>query len=491
LDYKQRILAEADLCDSPGQVGELLRREGLYSSHLSNWRRKRRKGTLASEQRGPKPNPNKEEDQELAKLKRDNARLTERLRQAELIIDVQKKNITDDGNPASRKRRLEAAQTLGRQIRVSKACDTLNVSRATLYRQNQPKTVSARRNPPPRVLSAVECDNVRQELYRERFVDHSRYQVYAALLDQGKYLCSVRTMYRLLAQHKATTPRRNQLTRPHYRKPELLATAPNQVWSWDITKLKGPEKWTYYYLYVILDIFSRFTVGWMLAHREQATLGKKLIEESIKKQNVARDQLTIHSDRGSAMTSHSVANLLGSLGVTKSLSRPYVSNDNPFSESQFKTMKYQGDFPDRFGSYQDAQSHCRQFFGWYNHEHYHIGIGLLTPWSLHHGQAPQIIAARTNTLSQAYADYPTRFVHGVPRPAGLPTAVWINPPLKPTQAAGENAKRPPEIYCPGGLAQASLTHLRSGYPLTGCAPAEPASVSPDCNNTITKQSLNT
>jgi len=365
------------------------------------------------------------------------------------------------------------------------------VSRATLYRQRQPKATSNRRTSPPRALSAVECDNVRQELYSERFVDQSPYQVYAALLDQGKYLCSVRTMYRLLAQHKATRERRNQRIRPHYRKPELLATAPNQVWSWDITKLKGPEKWTYYYLYVILDIYSRFTVGWMLAHREQATLGRKLIEQSILNQNVARDQLTIHSDRGSAMTSHSVANLLGSLGVTKSLSRPHVSNDNPFSESQFKTMKYQGDFPDRFGSYQDAQSHCRQFFGWYNHEHYHSGIGLLTPWSLHHGQGPQIIAARTNTLSQAYADHPTRFVHSVPRPAGLPTAVWINPPLKSAEQGSGNNKRPPEIYCPGGLSEASLTHPRSGYPLAGCVPAEPASVSPDSNNIITKQPLNT
>jgi len=380
---------------------------------------------------------------------------------------------------------------LGRQIGFSKACDTLSVSRATLYRQRQPKATSNRRTSPPRALSAVECDNVRQELYSERFVDQSPYQVYAALLDQGKYLCSVRTMYRLLAQHKATRERRNQRIRPHYRKPELLATAPNQVWSWDITKLKGPEKWTYYYLYVILDIYSRFTVGWMLAHREQAALARKLIEQSILNQNVARDQLTIHSDRGSAMTSHSVANLLGSLGVTKSLSRPHVSNDNPFSESQFKTMKYQGDFPDRFGSYQDAQSHCRQFFGWYNHEHYHSGIGLLTPWSLHHGQGPQIIAARTNTLSQAYADHPTRFVHSVPRPAGLPTAVWINPPLKSAEQGSGNNKRPPEIYCPGGLSEASLTHPRSGYPLAGCVPAEPASVSPDSNNIITKQPLNT
>jgi putative transposase len=240
-------------------------------------------------------------------------------------------------------------------------------------------------------------------------------------------------------------------------------------------------------LYVILDIFSRYTVGWMLAHREQADLAKKLIEETIEKQKVERDQLTIHSDRGPSMTSHSVANLLGSLGVTKSLSRPHVSNDNPYSESQFKTMKYQPEFPSRFGSYQDALSHSRQFFGWYNNEHYHSGIGLVTPHSLHYGLAGGIVASRTTILDLAFAANPERFVNGIPRPAKLPTAAWINPP----PSSPQNEKRPPEIHCPGGPQEASLTHPRFDYPLAGCVPAAPASVSPNKLNLLTNKSLNT
>ncbi|TWU33235.1 Integrase core domain protein [Novipirellula artificiosorum] len=361
------------------------------------------------------------------------------------------------------------------------------MSRATLYRRRLPQQKTVSRAASPRALSEEERNNVRQELYSDRFIDQSPYQVYAALLDEGNYLCSVRTMYRILAQNKTSRERRDQLKRPNYRKPELLATGPNQVWSWDITKLKGPETWTYYYLYVILDIFSRYTVGWMLAHREQANLAKKLIQETIEKQKVVRDQLIIHSDRGPSMTSHSVANLMGSLGVTKSHSRPHVSNDNPYSESQFKTMKYQPEFPNRFGSYQDALSHSRQFFGWYNNEHYHSGIGLMTPASLHYGLAGGIIASRTNTLDLAFATNPERFVNGVPRPAKLPTAAWINPPVQ----LSANEKRPPEIHCPGGPQEASLTHPRSGYPLAGCVPAEPASVSPNATNLADNEPLNT
>jgi putative transposase len=382
---------------------------------------------------------------------------------------------------------LIAAEELGRQVGVSHACDVLTVSRATLYRRRQPKQKTDGRVPSPRALSTEERDNVRQELYSDRFIDRSPYQVYAALLDEGRYLCSVRTMYRILAQNNANRERRNQLKRPNYRKPELLATEPNQVWSWDITKLKGPEKWTYYYLYVILDIFSRYVTGWMLAHREQAGLAKKLIQETIEKQDVQRDQLIIHSDRGPSMTSHSVANLLGSLGVTKSLSRPHVSNDNPYSESQFKTMKYQPEFPDRFGSYQDALSHSRRFFGWYNNEHYHSGIGLVTPASLHYGLAEGIIASRTSTLDLAFVANPERFVNGVPRPGKLPTAAWINAPA----SSPLNEKRPPEIHCPGGPQDASLTHPRFDYPLAGCVPAEPTSVSSKNVTIPSSKSLNT
>ncbi len=380
-----------------------------------------------------------------------------------------------------------AAEELGRQVGVSQACEVLTVSRATLYRRRRPKQKIADRGPSPRALSKEERENVRQELYGDRFIDRSPYQIYAALLDEGRYLCSVRTMYRILAQDTTSRERRNQLKRPNFRKPELLATEPNQVWSWDITKLKGPEKWTYYYLYVILDIFSRYVTGWMLAHREQAGLAKKLIQETIEKQKVQRDQLIIHSDRGPSMTSHSVANLLGSLGVTKSLSRPHVSNDNPYSESQFKTMKYQPEFPDRFGSYQDALSYSRRFFGWYNNKHYHSGIGLVTPASLHHGLAEEIIASRTSTLDLAFMAKPERFVHGVPRPAKLPTAAWINAPTSSTV----NKQRPPEIHCPGGPQDASLTHPQFDYPLAGCVPAEPASVSSNSVTIPNSKPLNT
>ena len=251
-----------------------------------------------------------------------------------------------------------AVEQLAQEVGTSKACDALAVSRATVYRQRHrqanPVVVAPRSS--SRALAESEREQVRQTLYSERFMDKSPYQVYATLLDEGEYLCSVRTMYRILSDEGANKERRNQLKRPNYIKPELLATSPNQVWSWDITKLKGPEKWTYYYLYVILDIFSRYVVGWMLAHREQAELASKLIRETVKKQDVREDELIIHSDRGPSMTSHSVSQLLVSLGVTKSHSRPHVSNDNPFSESQFKTMKYQPDFPTRFGCYEDGLS---------------------------------------------------------------------------------------------------------------------------------------
>jgi len=297
-------------------------------------------------------------------------------------------------------------------------------------------------------------------------------------------------MYRILAESQSTRERRNQLQHPKYQKPELLATGPNEVWSWDITKLKGPEKWTYYYLYVILDIYSRCVVGWMLANREGADLAKQLIETTIKKQEIQSEQLIIHSDRGPSMTSHSVAQLLSSLGVTKSHSRPHVSNDNPFSESQFKTMKYRPDFPKRFGSYQDAMQYCRQFFDWYNNEHYHSGIGLLTPTSMHYGQADEILTAREQTLKRAWQDKPDRFVGGVPKPAGIPEAVWINAPRNDLNR-NELKNEAPVANCPGASEETSLTHPRSSYPSGGCVPAEPPSVSPDKANITSTNSLNT
>jgi putative transposase len=230
-------------------------------------------------------------------------------------------------------------------------------------------------------------------LHEPRFVDLAPAQVYAGLLDEGRYVCSQRTMYRILEAHQEVRERRDQLRHPSYAAPQLLATRPNQLWSWDITKLLGPAKWTYFYLYVILDVFSRYVVGWMVAHRESATLAEKLIRAICARQGIAPGALTLHADRGSSMTSKPVAFLLADLGVTKTHSRPHVSDDNPFSEAQFKTLKYRPEFPDRFGSIVDARGFCQRFFPWYNTEHHHSGIGLLTPADVHLGRAASRIAA--------------------------------------------------------------------------------------------------
>jgi putative transposase len=267
-------------------------------------------------------------------------------------------------------------------------------------------------------------------LHTDRFVDRAPTEVYASLLDEGTYLCSVRTMYRILGEEGEVRERRDQARHPQYKAPELLATGPNQVWSWDITKLLGPVKWTYFYLYVILDIFSRYVVGWMIAHRESAELAKRLIAETCEKQNVTAGQLTIHADRGSSMTSKPVALMLADLGITKTHSRPHVSDDNPYSESQFKTLKYQPGFPDRFGSIEDARAFCQGFFPWYNCDHRHSGIGLLTPESVHYGKAGLATSQRQVILASAFAAHPERFVCGMPRPPQLPDAAWINKPKK-------------------------------------------------------------
>ena len=280
----------------------------------------------------------------------------------------------------------------------------------------------------PRALSTPERTAVLDVLHSPRFQDAAPAAVYATLLDEGTYLASERTMYRLLAADGETRPRRDQLVHPTYQQPELLATAPNQVWSWDITKLLGPAKWTYFYLYVILDVYSRYVVGWMIAHREQAELAERLIAETIAKQELPAGQLTLHADRGSSMTSKPVAFLLADLGVTKTHSRPHVSNDNPYSEAQFKTLKYRPDFPACFASMEEARAFCQDFFRWYNAEHRHSGIGLLTPEVVHYGQAHDAYDARAQVLATAFAAHPERFVRQPPRPPQLPTAAWINPP---------------------------------------------------------------
>jgi putative transposase len=277
-------------------------------------------------------------------------------------------------------------------------------------------------------LSNAERERVVEVLSSERFVDRSPAEVFATLLDEKKYFCSERTMYRVLAECQPVRERRNQLQHPHYVKPELLATAPNQVWSWDITKLLGPKKWTYYYLYVLLDIFSRYAVGWMVADRENSALAGRLIEETCTKHGVEPEVLTLHSDRGSPMTSKCTAQLLADLGVTRSLSRPQVSDDNPFSEAQFKTLKYHPGFPGRFTGIDHATRHCRSFFPWYNTEHRHGGISMLTPADVHCGRAQAMLEQRQRTLADAWTAHPERFVHGTPKPRPLPEAVWINPP---------------------------------------------------------------
>jgi len=253
--------------------------------------------------------------------------------------------------------------------------------------------------------------------------------VWATLLDEGRYLGSLSTFYRLLRQAGESKERRRQATHPATVKPELVAYQPNSVWSWDITKLRGPAKWSWYYLYVILDIFSRYVVGWMVASRESAALAEVLIRQTCAKQDIGRDQLTIHADRGTSMTSKSVAQLLVDLGVARSHSRPHVSNDNPYSEAQFKTLKYAPVFPDQFGSLADARALCEAFFGYYNHEHRHSGIGLHTPASVHHGTAHQIRARRAVTLDAAYTANPHRFATR-PTPPRLPEAAWINHPSR-------------------------------------------------------------
>ena len=326
---------------------------------------------------------------------------------------------------------MKLAESLAKEVNTQQACAALAISRASYYRWKdweEHGRKERRSNRPPLSLSTEEERIVLDILHSDRFVDQAPQAVYNALLDEGEFLCSVRTMYRILEKHDEVKERRNQLTHPHYKKPELLATAPNQLWSWDITRLKGPVKWTYYYLYVILDVFSRYVVGWMVAHREQAALAEKLIQQTCEKQEIKPGQLTIHADRGSSMTSKPLAFLMADMGITKSHSRPYVSDDNPYSESQFKTLKYRPDFPERFGSIEDARAFCQPFFLWYNCEHYHSGIGFLTPEAVHYGRAEQMIKERQATLIAAYVKHPNRFKGKLPSPAPIPETVWINKP---------------------------------------------------------------
>jgi len=333
----------------------------------------------------------------------------------------------------------ELAPTVG----VRQACDAVGASQAGYYRRHRhspapqrPAPIPHRARRQPRALSSEEQQAVLNVLHSGRFVDMAPAEVWATLLDEGVYLGSESTFYRLLRRVGEVRERRAQATHPAKVKPELVAHAPNEVWSWDITKLHGPAKWTYYHLYVILDIFSRYVVGWMVASRESAPLAEVLIKQTCAKQGIGRHQLTIHADRGSSMTSKPVAFLLADLGVTQSHSRPHVSDDNPFSEAQFKTLKYRPDFPGQFDSIEAARVHCQTFFGWYNDDHHHTGIALHTPADVHYGTAEITREQRAGVLDAAYDAHPERFVRKPPEPPKMPTIAAINPPEQkegPTQ----------------------------------------------------------
>ena len=331
----------------------------------------------------------------------------------------------------------QTVEELAPIIGTRPACRAVGASVATIYRRRRPpKPRPPRPRPTPaRALSEPERAQVLEVLHSERFVDVSPEEAWATLLDEGAYLCSPRTMYRILAAHHGgVRERRNQLTHPPYAKPELLAERPNELWSWDVSKLKGPAKWTWFYLYVMLDVFSRYIVGWTVQYRENGQLATALIEQATEQQKITPGLLTLHADRGAPQRAKPVAFLLADLGVTKTHSRPYTSSDNPYSESNFKTLKYRPEFPARFDTVEHAREHCRAFVHWYNHQHRHSGIGLMTPAAVHFGQAEHLHAARALVLDAAYARNPERFVRKPPAPPELPTAAWINKPKEVTAA---------------------------------------------------------
>jgi putative transposase len=339
------------------------------------------------------------------------------------------------------------------RLGVAPVCDALSIPRASYYRWKTPVHGPHRPRSSPRALTVDEREQVLDLLHTPRFVDLAPAEVVATLLDEGDYRCSERTMYRILAENHEVRERRDQLRRPIYAKPELLATRPNELWSWDITKLLGPATWTYFHLYVVLDVFSRYVVGWMVATHESAALAQELFRATCARQSILPETLTIHADRGTSMTSKPVALLLADLGVTKTHSRPYVSNDNPFSEACFKTLKYRPGFPERFGSLEDARRFCTEFFTWYNLDHHHGGLGMLTPHDVHHGLADAKIAHRATVLAAAYEAHPERFVRGVSVPHAPPREVWINPPAARGPSEAEPASVTPLALRAGGVTE--------------------------------------
>jgi putative transposase len=351
---------------------------------------------------------------------------------------------------------IEAVTTMGQTAAL---CQSVGLARATLYRRRRParsSTPPAPRAPSPRALVPPERQAVLDALHSPRFLDQSPAEVYATLLEEQTYLCSTRTMYRVLAQAREVRERRDQARHPVYTAPELVATRPNQVWSWDITKLKGPIPYLYYSLYVILDLFSRYVVGWMVAAHENAHLARRLIEATCVKQGIGPQQLTIHADRGAPMRSTLVSVLFSDLGIAASHSRPRVSNDNPFSEAQFRTFKYRPEFPDRFGSLEHARGVSHDLFDWYNDAHHHSGLHYLTPAAVHHGRAEQVLADRHQVRLAAYAAHPDRFVNGRPQRHTLAREVWINPPMKSTRHDAPG----PTIVTPNDLQHGAINGSR-------------------------------
>jgi putative transposase len=333
---------------------------------------------------------------------------------------------------------MQTVEETGDKLSIKAVCAVLGVSRATYYRRrkrkDQPPPPPAPRTSPRR-LSTDEEEQVVEVLNSDRFADHAVPEVHATLLDEGEYVCSVRTMYRVLKRREEVRERRDQRVHPAYTKPELLATRPNELWSWDITRIKGPKSWIFYHLYVVLDVFSRYVVGWMVSETESGEEAEALVGHCCEQQAIGHDEVTLHSDRGKAMRSKRFIDLLIELGVARSYSRPHVSNDNPYSEAQFKTLKYHWTFPERFGSPEDARQYLREFFGWYNDEHRHSGLAMMTPADVHAGRADERWQQRKQTLLAAYERHPERFVRGEPSPRQVPEEVWINKP-KELEAAG-------------------------------------------------------
>jgi len=355
---------------------------------------------------------------------------------------------------------MSAALAVMDTTAVTPVLRAIGLSVATFYRRRKPKAPTPPRAGSPRALSEAERTAVLEVLHEPRFVDQAPAEVYATLLDEKRYLCSERTMYRVLDDNAEVRERRRQARHPEYKKPELLATGPNQVWSWDITKLKTLEKWAYLYLYVILDIFSRYVVGWLLAERENGGLAAKLLQQTYDKQGVRPGQVILHADRGSPMKAKPMVQLMANLDVGRSHSRPHVSDDNPYSEAQFRTLKYQAGFPEKFSGLADGLSYARAFFPWYNDEHHHSGIAYLTPADVHYGRVEEVLTRRQRVLDLAYATHPERFVRKPPAPLLLPRAVYINPPSTPdADEAGSPAPEAPLVLLPSVAAAPRGTAL--------------------------------